>query len=145
MENLHQSPRESAADSCERSVAAGKGMKSTSFFGLYRSGHHCITSIWCAGTLSKRFCTWGIEEKKPLEISPPGARVPHLTTNPLSSRRPVKVSGRTVGKSCGHRPWFGRPQAKNGSSECRSSTMVRMRRRCRRPSDTALFNQPAEP
>ena len=24
----------------------------------------------------------------------------------------MKGSGRTVGKSCGHRPWFGRPQAK---------------------------------
>ena len=54
-------------------------------------------------------------QKKPLEISPPGASVPHLTTSPLSSRCPVRGSGRTVGKSRGHRPCFGRSQAKKAA------------------------------
>ena len=113
VENRHQSPRESATDSCQRSFAREKGKKNDSFSELHRSGHRCIVSISCAGTLGRRFSTWSREEqKKPLEISPPGASVPHLTTNPLSSRRPVKGSGRTVGKSRGHRPWFARPQAK---------------------------------
>ena len=57
----------------------------------------------------------------------------------------MKGSGRTVGKSRGHRPWFGRQQAKKGGRECRPSTRGRMRRRCWRPSHTTLFNQPAEP
>ena len=114
VENRHQSPRESATDSCQRSFAREEGKKSDSFSGLRRSGHRCIASISCSGTLGGRFSTWGRGEhkKKPLEISPPGASVPHLTTSPLSSRCPVRGSGRTVGKSRGHRPCFGRSQAK---------------------------------
>ena len=57
----------------------------------------------------------------------------------------MKGSGRTVGTGRGHRPWFGRPEAKKGGRECRPSTRGRMRRRCWRPSDTTLFNQSALP
>ena len=57
----------------------------------------------------------------------------------------MKGSGRTVGTGRGHRPWLGRPEAKKGGRECRPSTRGRMRRRCWRPSDTTLFNQPAAP
>jgi len=49
--------------------------------------------------------------KRPLEISPPEACVPRLTTTSLSSRWPVKGSGRTVWRGRGHRPWLGRQQA----------------------------------
>ena len=147
VENRHQSPRESATDSCQRSFAREEGKKSDSFSGLRRSGHRCIASISCSGTLGGRFSTWGRGEhkKKPLEISPPGASVPHLTTSPLSSRCPVRGSGRTVGKSRGHRPCFGRSQAKKSGRECRPSTRGRMRRRCWLPSNTTFFNQPAGP
>ena len=112
VENRHQSPRESAADSRQGSFASEEGEKSDSFSGLHRSRHRCIASIWCAEPLAGGSLPCARSNKKPLEISPPGASVPHLTTTPLSSRCPVRGSGRTVGKSRGHRPCFGRSQAK---------------------------------
>ena len=112
VENRHQSPRESAADSRQGSFASEEGEKSDSFSGLHRSRHRCIASIWCAEPLAGGSVPGAMSNKKPLEISPPGAGVPHLTTNPLSSRRPAEGSGRTVKKSRGHRPGCGRPQAK---------------------------------
>ena len=86
LENRHQSPRESAADSCQGSFASEEGKKSDSFSGLHRSRHRCIASIWCAGPLAGGSVPGARSYKKPLEISPPGAGVPRLTTNPLSSR-----------------------------------------------------------
>ena len=145
VENRHQSPRESAADSRQGSFASEEGEKSDSFSGLHRSRHRCIASIWCAGPLAGGSVPGARSYKKPLEISPPGACVPRLTTNPLSSKSLVKGSGRTVVTGRGHRPWFGRAEAKKSGRECRPSTRGRMRRRCWRPSDTTLFNQPAVP
>ena len=45
-------------------------------------------------------------------VDPTMAGVPRLTTNSLSSRCLVQGSGRTVETGRGHRPWFGRQQAK---------------------------------
>ena len=112
VENRHQSPRESAADSCQGSFASEEGKKSDSFSGLHRSRHRCIASIWCAEPLAGGSLPGARSNKKPLEISPPGAGVPRLTTNSLSSRCLVQGGGRTVETGRGHRPWFGRQQAK---------------------------------
>ena len=86
VENRHQSPRESAADSRQGSFASEEGEKSDSFSGLHRSRHRCIASIWCAEPLAGGSLPGARSNKKPLEISPPGAGVPRLTNNPLSSR-----------------------------------------------------------
>ena len=104
-----------------------------------RFSHSFSRVIWRKVDLSSN------EGHRPLEISPPGAGVPRLTTASVSSRYLVKGSRKTLGKGRGHRPWFGRAEAKKGGRECRPSTRGRMRRRCWRPSDTALFNQPAVP
>ena len=112
VENRHQSPRESAADACQRSFAREEGKKSDSFSGLHRSRRGCIASILCAEPLAGGSVPGAMSNKKPLEISPPGAGVPRLTTNSLSSRCLVQGSGRTVETGRGHRPWFGRQQAK---------------------------------
>ena len=47
VENRHQGPRESAADSCQGSFAREEGKKSDSFSGLYRSRHCRIANSLC--------------------------------------------------------------------------------------------------
>ena len=47
VENRHQSPRESAADSCQGSFAREEGKKSDSFSGLHRSRYCCIANSLC--------------------------------------------------------------------------------------------------
>ena len=79
VENRHQSPRKSAADSRQGSFASEEGEKSDSFSGLHRSRHRCIASIWCAGPLAGGSVPGARSYRKPLEISPPGAGVPRLT------------------------------------------------------------------
>ena len=44
VENRHQSPRESAADSCQGSFAREEGEESDSFSGLHRSRRSCIAN-----------------------------------------------------------------------------------------------------
>jgi len=161
VENRHQSPRESAADSCQGSFAREEGKKSDSFSGLYRSRYRCIANSSCN---QLNISDWTSPHR--LGCSP-GREIPHqepkgTQKGPWRShlQRPVSLVWRPPHfLRDAWRKGVGEPseqvvdtgnglvdqRQKKGGRECRPWTRGRMRRRCWRSSDTTLFNQPAVP